>query len=187
MTSPLAMNFMVTLVYESSKRLVLLPKEIEYLKLLRYVGKKFDINDNSVISLYYKMGSETFEVNDDDDLQFFVDEEWARNGSIYLDWYDLEAQEPKTPQKRRTNVNSCPTQIVPIPFIKDAIGISKWAGPAEWRQYSYNPMNSWMTQQEDSTNNTYDPSHPSTSQGYMFHQLKGESSTPYESYHLDDL
>ncbi|GJZ38766.1 hypothetical protein Tco_0585329 [Tanacetum coccineum] len=37
------------------------------------------------------------------------------------------------------------------------------------------------------TNHTYDPSQPSTSQGYMFHQLKGELSTPYESYHLDDL
>ncbi|GJU19892.1 transposase, MuDR, MULE transposase domain protein [Tanacetum coccineum] len=63
-----------------------------------------------------------------------LDEERARNGRIYQDCYDLEAQE-----------------------------------------------------QEDSTNNTYDPSQPSTSQGYMFHQLKGELSTPYESYHLDDL
>ncbi|GJT03622.1 transposase, MuDR, MULE transposase domain protein [Tanacetum coccineum] len=49
------MNFKVTLVYESSKHLVLLPKEIQYLELLRYVGKKFDISDNSVISLYYKV------------------------------------------------------------------------------------------------------------------------------------
>ncbi|GJT86459.1 hypothetical protein Tco_1068176, partial [Tanacetum coccineum] len=89
-------------------------------------------------------------------IEVLLDEERARNGRIYQDWYDLEAQE--------------------------------WAGPAEWRQYSYNPMNNWMTQQEDSTTaNSYDPSQPSTSQGYMFHQLKGESSTPYESYHLDDL
>ncbi|GJR67456.1 hypothetical protein Tco_0013521 [Tanacetum coccineum] len=101
-------------MYESSKRLVLLPKEIEYLKLLRYLGKNFDINDNSVISLYYKMGSETFKVNDDDDLQFFVDEERARNGSIYQDWYDLEAQE-----------------IVLVPFTEDAMRISEWAVPAE--------------------------------------------------------
>ncbi|GKA31519.1 hypothetical protein Tco_0717824 [Tanacetum coccineum] len=120
-------------MYESLKRLVLLPKEIEYLKLLRYFGKKIDINDNSVISLYYKIGSETFKVNDDDDLQFFVDEERARNGSIYQDWYDLEVQEPKTPRKRRTNVNSCPTQIVLVPFTEDAMGINEWAGPAEWR------------------------------------------------------
>ncbi|GJS28098.1 hypothetical protein Tco_0488718 [Tanacetum coccineum] len=98
------------------------------------------------------------------------------------------ARNPKTPQKRRTNVNSCPTQILPVQFTEDAMGISKWAGPVECRQYSYNPMNNWMTQQEESTTaNNYDPSQPSTSQGYMFHQLKGESSTPYESYHLDDL
>ncbi|GJZ06366.1 transposase, MuDR, MULE transposase domain protein [Tanacetum coccineum] len=94
-----------------------------------------------------------------------LDEERARNGRIYQDWYDL----PKTPRKRRTNVNSCPPQIVPSPFTEDAMGISEWAGPAEWRQYSYNPMNNWMTQPGDSTNNTYDPSQPSTSQGYMFH------------------
>ncbi|GJV78292.1 hypothetical protein Tco_1509876 [Tanacetum coccineum] len=58
----------------------------------------------------------------------------------------LEAQEPKTHRKRRTNVNSCPTQIVPVQFTEDAMGISEWAGPAEWRQYSYNLMNNWMTQ-----------------------------------------
>ncbi|GKE86193.1 hypothetical protein Tco_1559935 [Tanacetum coccineum] len=116
-----------------------------------------------------------------------LDEERVRNGRIYHDWYDLEAQEPNTRWKRRTNVNSCPTQIIPVPFTETAMGIIEWAGPAEWRQYSYNPMNNWMTQQENSSNNTYDPSQPSTSQGYMLHQLKGESSTPYESYHLDDF
>nr|GEW42286.1 hypothetical protein [Tanacetum cinerariifolium] len=50
-----------------------------------------------------------------------LDEEWERNGRIYHDMYDLEVQE--TPWKRRTNVNSCPTQIVPVPFIEDPMGI----------------------------------------------------------------
>nr|GEY31599.1 hypothetical protein [Tanacetum cinerariifolium] len=67
-------------------------------------------------------------------VEALLDEEQARNGRIYQDWYDLEAQEPKTPQKRRKNVNSCPTQIVPVLFTEDAMGISKRAGPAEWRQ-----------------------------------------------------
>nr|GEX23263.1 hypothetical protein [Tanacetum cinerariifolium] len=54
--------------------------------------------------------------------------------------------------------------IVPVPFTEDAMGISEGARPAKWRQYSYNPMNNWMTHPEYSTNNTYDPSQPSTSQ-----------------------
>nr|GEW63693.1 transposase, MuDR, MULE transposase domain protein [Tanacetum cinerariifolium] len=99
-----------------------------------------------------------------------LDEERSRNGRIYHDWYDLEAQE--TPRNRRTNVNSCPTQIVHVPFTENAMGISEWAGTAEWRKYSYITMNNWTAQHEDSTNNNYDPSQPSTSHGYMFHQLK---------------
>ncbi|GJT03621.1 hypothetical protein Tco_0838083 [Tanacetum coccineum] len=52
-----------------------------------------------------------------------LDEERATNGRIYQDWYDLEAQEPNTHRKRRTNVNSCPTQIIPVPFTEAAMGI----------------------------------------------------------------
>nr|GFA11121.1 hypothetical protein [Tanacetum cinerariifolium] len=54
-----------------------------------------------------------------------LDEERAKNGRIYQEWYDLEAQEPKILWKRRTNVNSCPTQIVPVAFTEYAMGISE--------------------------------------------------------------
>ncbi|GKC45902.1 hypothetical protein Tco_1063624, partial [Tanacetum coccineum] len=111
-----------------------------------------------------RMSNKTHMMQENLTREALLDEERARNGRIYQDWYDLEAQAIRSINySTRTNVNSCPTQIVPVPFNEDAIGVSERAGPAEWRQYSYNPMNYWMTQPEDSTNNTYDPSQPSTS------------------------
>ncbi|GJZ22456.1 transposase, MuDR, MULE transposase domain protein [Tanacetum coccineum] len=96
---------LATLVYQSSKRLVLLPKEIQYLELLRYVCQKFEFNDNSVISLYYKMGSETFEVNDDDDLQFFVNELCSLNDVVQKLIIKLKCQASK--------VNPVPAPVPP--------------------------------------------------------------------------
>ncbi|GJY30144.1 hypothetical protein Tco_0413639 [Tanacetum coccineum] len=116
-----------------------------------------------------------------------LDEERARNGRIYQDYGDLVQEEPKTSRKRRSNVNSCPLQILPVPVTKNFMGLCEWDGPAEWRQYSYNPMNNFMPTERYSSKNTYDPTQPSSPHGYMLHRNGGESSTPYESYHLDDM
>ncbi|GJS22328.1 transposase, MuDR, MULE transposase domain protein [Tanacetum coccineum] len=64
----------VTLVCQSSKRQVILPKDIDYHGLLAYVQKKFDIISIHDFILYYKCGLEVFEVKDEDDVQFFVNE-----------------------------------------------------------------------------------------------------------------
>ncbi|GJR29682.1 hypothetical protein Tco_1105914 [Tanacetum coccineum] len=93
---------------------------------------------------------------------------------------------------RGHNRNSCTqplpsNQILPVPFTENFMGLREWDGPAEWRQYSYNPMNNFMPTAGYSSNNTYDPTQPSSSHGYMLHRNAGESSTPYEYYHLDDM
>nr|GEW29029.1 hypothetical protein [Tanacetum cinerariifolium] len=54
-----------------------------------------------------------------------LDDERARNGRIYQDWDDLVAPEPKISRKRRSNINSCPPQIVPVPHTRDARGIGE--------------------------------------------------------------
>ncbi|GKA33980.1 transposase, MuDR, MULE transposase domain protein, partial [Tanacetum coccineum] len=74
MSFPSQFKFKVTLVFQSSKRQVLLPKDIDYHGLLAYVQKKFDITSIHDFSLYYKCGLEVFEVKDEDDVQFFVNE-----------------------------------------------------------------------------------------------------------------
>nr|GEW37030.1 reverse transcriptase domain-containing protein [Tanacetum cinerariifolium] len=83
-----------------------------------------------------------------------LDEERLRNGMIYQDWDDLVQEVLKTSRKRRSNVNSCPPQILPIPLTENFIGLREWDGPAEWMQYSYNPMNNFMPTAGYSSNNT---------------------------------
>ncbi|GJS72247.1 hypothetical protein Tco_0705088, partial [Tanacetum coccineum] len=114
-----------------------------------------------------------------------LDEERLRDGRIYQDWDDLVQEE--TSRKQRSNVNSCPPQILPVPLTEKFMGLREGDGLAEWMQYSYNPMNNFMPTAGYSSNNTYDPTQPSCSHGYMFHQNTGESSTAYESYQLDDM
>nr|GEY69641.1 hypothetical protein [Tanacetum cinerariifolium] len=97
-------------------------------------------------------------------------EERARNGWIYQDWDDLVEEE-----------------ILPVSVTENFMRLREWDGPAEWRQCSYNQMNNFMPTARYSSNNTYDPTQPSSSHGYMLHRNAGESSTPYESYHLDDM
>nr|GEU42575.1 hypothetical protein [Tanacetum cinerariifolium] len=108
-----------------------------------------------------------------------LDEERARNGRIYQDWDDLVQEEIKRKFTSSTDL--------PVPFTKIFMGLREWDGPAEWRQYSYNLMNNFMPTAGYSNNNTYDPTQPSSSYGYMLHQNAEESSTPYESYHMDDM
>ncbi|GJW85180.1 transposase, MuDR, MULE transposase domain protein [Tanacetum coccineum] len=74
MVIPTQLKFKVSLVFQSSKRQVLLPTYIDYGGLLAYVEKKFDIICNNYFSISYKCGSEIFEVKDQDDVQFFVNE-----------------------------------------------------------------------------------------------------------------
>ncbi|GJX57756.1 transposase, MuDR, MULE transposase domain protein [Tanacetum coccineum] len=74
MSFPSQFKFKVTLVCQSSKRQVILPKDIDYHGLLAYVQKKFDIISIHDFSLYYKCDLEVFEVKDEDDVQFFVHE-----------------------------------------------------------------------------------------------------------------
>ncbi|GJT58943.1 hypothetical protein Tco_1002476 [Tanacetum coccineum] len=99
-----------------------------------------------------------------------LDEERARNGRIYQDYGDLVQEE-----------------ILPVPVTENFMGLREWDGPVEWRKYSYNPMNNFMPTARYSSKNTYDPTQPSSPHGYMLHRNGGESSTPYESYHLDDM
>nr|GEY83215.1 hypothetical protein [Tanacetum cinerariifolium] len=71
-----------------------------------------------------RMSNKTHMTQEHLTAEALLDEEQARNGRIYQDWYDLEAQEPKIPWQQRTNVNSCPTQIVLVPFTEDAMRIN---------------------------------------------------------------
>nr|GEV91567.1 hypothetical protein [Tanacetum cinerariifolium] len=124
---------------------------------------------------------------EDPKIQTIYYQERKRLLKLDADWDDLVEEEPNTSCKRRSNVNSCPLQILPVSVTKNFIGLREWDGPAEWRQRSYNQMNNFMPTARYSSNNTYDPTQPSSSHGYMLHQNAGESSTPYESYHLDDM
>ncbi|PWA84363.1 hypothetical protein CTI12_AA159810 [Artemisia annua] len=67
-------KFSVCLVCEDSNHGVLLCKNITYTQLVEYVKKKFKIDDSYNICFSYKIGSKTFAVIDDDDVEFFANE-----------------------------------------------------------------------------------------------------------------
>nr|GEW06805.1 transposase, MuDR, MULE transposase domain protein [Tanacetum cinerariifolium] len=51
------------------------------------------------LSRQKQMSNKTHMTQEQFTREALLDKERARNGRIYLDWYDLEAQEPKTPRK----------------------------------------------------------------------------------------
>ncbi|GJX96138.1 transposase, MuDR, MULE transposase domain protein [Tanacetum coccineum] len=67
-------KFKLRLVFEASTRSVLLPKAINYKCLVRYCKKKFTIKETDKISLSYEDNSERIDVNDDDDLECFMND-----------------------------------------------------------------------------------------------------------------
>ncbi|GJY40748.1 phospholipase-like protein [Tanacetum coccineum] len=64
----------VFLVYEELEYGVLLPNDVNYSNLVRYVKKKFKVGDANQISLSYNIGSISLNIIDDDDVRFFVNE-----------------------------------------------------------------------------------------------------------------
>ncbi|GJR63740.1 phospholipase-like protein [Tanacetum coccineum] len=61
-------------VYEELEYGVLLPNDVNYSNLVRYVKKKFKVGDANQISLSYNIGSISLNIIDDDDVRFFVNE-----------------------------------------------------------------------------------------------------------------
>nr|GEU49597.1 transposase, MuDR, MULE transposase domain protein [Tanacetum cinerariifolium] len=92
----------------------------------------------------------------------------------------LPSQKKKVSHKRRSTNYSCPPQmdtiVVSVPQMETGVerGIDVWDHPAHWRQYSYNPVLDFNSRQSSSNHD-------------MLHQSVGESSTPYNSYHLEDF
>ncbi|GJW55884.1 hypothetical protein Tco_0099969 [Tanacetum coccineum] len=72
MTSPSSPKFKVILVYEEIKCGVLLPKNISQKNFVRYVRKKFNVEDNKELLLSYNIGSNSFNIIDEDDVDFFL-------------------------------------------------------------------------------------------------------------------
>ncbi|GJY42192.1 hypothetical protein Tco_0429462 [Tanacetum coccineum] len=69
-----SLKFKVFLVYEELEYGVLLPNDVNYSNLVRYVKKKFKVGDANQISLSYNIGSISLNIIDDDDVRFFVNE-----------------------------------------------------------------------------------------------------------------
>ncbi|GJQ98740.1 hypothetical protein Tco_0521725 [Tanacetum coccineum] len=74
MSSHSSSKFKVFLVYEEFKCGVLLPNDITYSNLVRYVKKKFKVGDNNQICLSYNIGSNSINIIDDDDVLYFLNE-----------------------------------------------------------------------------------------------------------------
>ncbi|GJV60155.1 hypothetical protein Tco_1466255 [Tanacetum coccineum] len=72
MSSPSSPKFKVILVYEEIKCGVLLPKNISQKNFVRYVRKKFNVEDNKELLLSYNIGSNSFNIIDEDDVDFFL-------------------------------------------------------------------------------------------------------------------
>ncbi|GJX27220.1 transposase, MuDR, MULE transposase domain protein [Tanacetum coccineum] len=67
-------GFVVFLVYEELEYRVLLPNDVNYSNLVRYVKKKFKLADGNQICLSYNIGSNHINIIDDDDVCYFVNE-----------------------------------------------------------------------------------------------------------------
>ncbi|GJT66882.1 hypothetical protein Tco_1018362 [Tanacetum coccineum] len=63
---------LVIFVYEEIKCGVLLPKNISQKRIVRYVRKKFNVEDNKELLLSYNIGSNSFNIIDEDDVDFFL-------------------------------------------------------------------------------------------------------------------
>ncbi|GJX18048.1 transposase, MuDR, MULE transposase domain protein [Tanacetum coccineum] len=75
-------KFKVHLVCLESTRAVLLPKEINYGKLVSYCKQKFDINNTYNIKLSYKICSDIIDLCDDDDLEVFINDILSSNDLV---------------------------------------------------------------------------------------------------------
>jgi hypothetical protein len=78
-------KFKVILVHPSSKHAVKLPKTISFKQLVEYVKKKVDAvkdSQNSFIRLFYKEGSMSLDVVDNDDVQYFINEVCGKNDQV---------------------------------------------------------------------------------------------------------
>ncbi|GKD28048.1 transposase, MuDR, MULE transposase domain protein [Tanacetum coccineum] len=69
-----SLKFKVFLVYEELEYRVLLPNDVNYSNLVRYVKKKFKLADGNQICLSYNIGSNHINIIDDDDVCYFVNE-----------------------------------------------------------------------------------------------------------------
>ena len=68
-------KFKVILVHPCAKHAVKLAKDISYNNLLEYVKKKVDAakgKGNADIRLFYKDGTMSLDIVDDDDVQYFI-------------------------------------------------------------------------------------------------------------------
>nr|GEV17682.1 transposase, MuDR, MULE transposase domain protein [Tanacetum cinerariifolium] len=74
--------FKVHLVCLQSTRVVLLPKEINYGKLINYCKQKFSINNTCMINLTYKLCSDTIDLCDDDDIEVFINDILSSNNIV---------------------------------------------------------------------------------------------------------
>ncbi|GKC87436.1 hypothetical protein Tco_1148085 [Tanacetum coccineum] len=67
-------KFNLFLLFEEIQYGVLLPNDVNYRNLVRYVKKKFKVDDNKKIRLSYNVGSSTLNLIDDDHVHYFVHE-----------------------------------------------------------------------------------------------------------------
>ncbi|GJX46255.1 transposase, MuDR, MULE transposase domain protein [Tanacetum coccineum] len=67
-------GFVVFLVYEELEYRMLVPNDINYSNLVRYVKKKFKLADGNQICLSYNIGSNNINIIDGDDVCYFVNE-----------------------------------------------------------------------------------------------------------------
>ena len=73
MSSSNSLKLKLLLDYQKKIRGVLLPLDVNYRNLVKYVKKKYDITDKSV-NLHYISGSKNITLHDDGDVSFFVKE-----------------------------------------------------------------------------------------------------------------
>ena len=78
-------KFKVYLVHPSSKHGVKLPKTISFMNLVEYVKKKvvgMKDNQNSGVRLFYKEGTMSLDIVDDEDVQYFIHEVCGKNDIV---------------------------------------------------------------------------------------------------------
>lgn len=111
-------KFKVILVHPTSKHAVKLPKNISFKDLVAYVKKKVDglkEIDTGNVRFYYKEGSMTLDVVDDDDVQVFIHDVCCKSEQSQKLFISIIAQPTQVKSSSASNQISIDLNVPFIP------------------------------------------------------------------------
>lgn len=117
-------KFKVILVHPSSKHAVKLPKNISFKDLVAYVKKKVDglkEIDTGNVRFYYKEGSMTLDVVDDDDVQVFIHDVCCKSEQSQKLFISIIAQPTQVKSSSASNQISVDLNVPFIPQMEYTI------------------------------------------------------------------